>query len=120
MKKTLLTTATACILALSALAQGTLQLSWSPYPQNTNIGPVTIQVFALPGTNTVFAPGNTNAVFVSSTSSTNNFLFVSNLWAGTWSFVSNAADTNGDVSVNSNIAIGYVPLQGVSGLRIGP
>ena len=120
MKKTLLTTATACILALSAVSQGVLQLSWNPYVQDTNIGPTTITVYAIQGTNTVFAPGNANAVFVSSTSSTNNTLYVSNLWAGVWSFVANATDTNGNVSVNSNVAIGYVPLQGVTGLRIGP
>ena len=120
MKKTLLTAATACILALSALAQGTIQLSWAPYVQDTNIGPTTIQVFAIPGTNGVFTAGNSNAVFVASTSSTNTTLLMTNLWAGKWSFTANAADTNGNVSVNSNVAIGYVPLQGVTGLRIGP
>ena len=120
MKKLLITTATACILALSALSQGIIQLSWSPYAQDTNVGPVNIQLFAIPGTNTVFAAGNTNALFTYITSSTNSTLTVSNLWAGKWSFTANAVDTNGNVSVNSNVAIGYVPLAGVTGLRIGP
>ena len=120
MKKLLITAAAACALTLSALSQGSIQLSWNPYVQDTNVGPTTIQIFAIPGTNTVFAAGNTNALFTYITSSTNSTLTVSNLWAGKWSFIANAADTNGNVSVYSNVAIGYVPLAGVTGLRIGP
>ena len=120
MKKTLLTAAATCVLALSAFSQGVIQLSWAPYVQNTNGGPVNIQVFAIPGTNAVFSAGNSNAVVVASTSSTNNTLTMTNLWAGNWSFTANAVDTNGNVSVNCNVAVGYVPLQGVTSLRIGP
>jgi hypothetical protein len=91
---------TSILLAASvvSLVAGTVNLAWdaSPSPEVNRY-----TVYALKGTNAVFAVGNTNAT--TSVTVTNQLTATfTNLSVGTWNFVATAKSTNNLESVNSN------------------
>lgn len=119
MKRIALLGLLAAALVTQAVA-GSVTLGWDTYVQGgTNAVVDLIKVYAVPGTNTTFTAGNSNAVFVASTSVTNTTLSLSNLWAGPWTFVATARSTSANLeSDNSNSVWTIVPVKGVVNLRV--
>lgn len=104
----LLTAAT----ALSVFA-GTVNLTWDASPDPTVNR---YKVYAVAGTNTVFATGNTNATSVITV--TNGVVgSVSNLFTGAWSFTARAISTNGLESANAPTIWTNVPPSTILNFR---
>lgn len=118
MKKTALAGLLLAASLLGALA-GDVTLAWDQYTQPSTNAPVDlIRVYAVRGTNTVFAAGNTNAQYVTSTAVTNSQLTIS-LPPGPWTFAATAYSTSLTLeSLNSNTVWTIVPLKGVVNLRV--
>jgi len=104
------------LVAAVAVAAQSVNLAWdaSPSPEVNRY-----KVYAVKGTNTVFATGNTNA---SATVTVTNQLTAtfSNLSVGAWTFTATAVSTNGLESLNSNTVWTNVYPGSVVNFRFGP
>ncbi len=116
--KKLISIATLTSTVMTALA-GNVNIGWDTYIQgSTNVIADIIKVYAVPGTNTVFANGNSNATFVSSTSITNTTFTLTNLPAGAWTITITAYSTPSVLeSINATPVWAVVPLKGMINLR---
>lgn len=111
----------ALLAALCSTARaGNVTVAWDQYVQSgTNVVVDKIFIYATTGTNAVFAPGNTNSLYIASTSVTNTTHTLSNLTAGAWTIVATAKSTSANLeSVNSNPVWTILPLNSVGGLRV--
>jgi len=115
MFKTIISSIMLFAAVLSTFANGTVNLGWNAYVDN---GVSLLKVYGVPGTNTVFLPGNANAGVVQMLPASATSTSVTNLPSGAWSFVLTAVTTNGLESVNSNEVWTNVYPGAVTGLRV--
>ena len=108
---------TGLLVAASAVSlfAGSIQFGWNPVVDPSI---QSVKIYLTPGTNTVFAVGNTNATVTLVVPAASVTATVSNLSAGSWSAVATCITTNGLESANSNEVWTNVTPGTITGLNI--
>ncbi len=88
---------------LLTLQAGNIRLGWDS--QGDNLTNFNYNFYTLKGSNAVFKPGDPKIKLVSTISSTNTSVTISNLATGAWSFVATTVDIkSNEESIYSNVA----------------